>query len=79
MKTAQRIIVDLRDRLSKRELPLEDGSLLPQLREERQEAVAALVTLGFAKAAVEKAVDSLLAASPGAATEEIIKQALRML
>lgn len=79
LKTAQRIIVDLRDRLSKMEISAESSSLLPQLREERQEAVAALVTLGFAKTAVEKAVDSLLAQSPDADTEDIIKQALRML
>ena len=56
-----------------------NSSLLPQLRPERDEAVAALVTLGFARASVEKTVDGLLAKDPGLNTENMIKQALRML
>lgn len=79
LKTAQRIIVDLRDRLSKIDLDTESDVLVPQLRPERNEAVAALVTLGFTKVAVEKAVDGILAKNSGLTTEDIIKQALRML
>lgn len=79
LKTAQRIIVDLRDRLAKMDFSSADTSLLPQLRPERDEAVAALVTLGFARAAVEKTVDALLAKDPALNTENMIKQALRML
>ena len=82
LKTAQRILVDLRDKLSKLEFaPTAPGqdALVPQLSRERQEAVSALVTLGFAKASVEKTVDGLLAAEPDSSTEDIIKKALRML
>lgn len=79
LKTAQRIIVDLRDRLSKIDLDTESDVLVPQLRPERNEAVAALITLGFTKVAVEKAVDGILAKNSGLTTEDIIKQALRML
>lgn len=79
LKTAQRIMVDLRDRLSKIDLDTESDVLVPQLRPERNEAVAALVTLGFTKVAVEKAVDGILAKNSGLTTEDIIKQALRML
>ncbi len=79
LKTAQRLIVDLRDKVGKTGLAAESASFLPELSEERQEAVAALVTLGFAKTAVEKAVDALQAKNPDLNTEDIIKQALRML
>ena len=79
LKTAQRLIVDLRDKVGKLEASLSPVSFLPELSAERQEAVAALITLGFAKSAVEKAVDSLVAKMPGLKTEDIIKQALRML
>ena len=79
LKTAQRVIVDLRDRLAKMDFSPADSSLLPQFRPERNEAVSALVTLGFAKNAVEKTVDGLLAKQPDLNTENIIKQALRML
>lgn len=79
LKTAQRIIVDLRDRISKLEIASASSALLPQFRPERDEAVSALITLGFAKNAVEKTVDVLLAKQPDLNTENIIKQALRML
>lgn len=80
LKTAQRIIVDLRDRLAKMNVFSSAASpLLPQFRPERDEAVAALVTLGFTRSAVEKTVDGLLAKEPALSTENIIKQALRML
>ena len=79
LKTAQRLIVDLRDKVGKLKVAEAQEAFLPEISEERQEAVAALVTLGFAKTLVEKTVDKLLAQMPGLSTEEIIKQALRML
>ena len=44
-----------------------------------EEAVAALVMLGFQKAASQKAVNSILKGSPALAVEQVIKTALRML
>ena len=57
LKTAQRILVDLKNK----------------------EAVAALVMLGFQKAASQKAVSAILKGSPTLAVEQVIKTALRML
>lgn len=57
-KTAQRIIVDLQDKMGN----LEVGELalgVPQ-NKEREEALTALVTLGFAKNAADKAIDKVL-------------------
>lgn len=74
-KTAERIIVDLRDKVGKVEL----GELalgLPQ-NKQREEALTALVTLGFARNAAEKAIDKVTKAH-GKELEvaEIIKHAL---
>lgn len=84
LKTAQRIMVDLRDRLAKMDFEsgLSEsgpGMMVPQMKPQRNESVAALVTLGFSKPAVEKTVDTILSKFPGLNTEDIIKQALRML
>lgn len=85
-KTAQRIIVDLKDKILKVELG--DGQATAQISSElfpvessplKDEAVSALVMLGFAAAASGKVVDKILKESPSAKVEEIIKQALKML
>ncbi|MCF8277132.1 MAG: Holliday junction branch migration protein RuvA [Flavobacteriales bacterium] len=74
-KTAERIIVDLRDRMGK----VEVGELalgLPQ-NKGREEALTALITLGFAKNAADKAVDKVLKThGKDLAVEEIVKHAL---
>ncbi len=76
-KTAQRIIVELRDKVGKHK---ESGAFLtlPD-NTTRNEALTGLVMLGFAKPAVEKALDKLLTQTPGLTVEDLIKQALRML
>jgi Holliday junction DNA helicase RuvA len=74
-KTAERIIVDLRDKMGK----VEVGELalgLPQ-NKQREEALTALVTLGFAKNAADKAVDKVLKKhGSDLGVEEIVKHAL---
>ena len=84
-KTAQRIIVDLKDKVLKvdlgndpTELPLEIdlGSADSEIK---TEAVSALTMLGFAAAASGKVVDKILKATPSASVEEVIRQALKML
>ncbi len=84
-KTAQRIIVDLKDKVLKvdlgndpTELPLEIG-LGSADSEIKTEAVSALTMLGFAAAASGKVVDKILKATPSASVEEVIRQALKML
>jgi Holliday junction DNA helicase RuvA len=90
-KTAQRIIVDLKDKVLK--IDLGDGArdekleAMGLLAEEangmdsavKQEAVSALVMLGFAAAASGKVVDKILKSAPDSSVEQVIKQALKML
>ena len=86
-KTAQRIIVDLKDKVLKIELGEEGGGKVmpadvlfaPETNPIKEEAVSALTMLGFAAAASSKAVDKILKANPGAHVEAVIKEALKIL
>ena len=76
-KTAQRIIVDLKDKIK-----TGDNPLIIQLEsksETYEEAVAALVMLGFPQAAAQKVVGSLLNENPTLKVEDAIKKALKLL
>jgi len=76
-KTAARIILELRDKILKIQpsAPGKAGedSRSPQLTED---AVAALITLGFPKAVAQKSVTGILAATPGLSVEELVKSSL---
>ncbi len=76
-KTAQRVIVDLKDKVGKiqgeEEFLSLPGNSIPE------ESLSALVTLGFPKAVVKKTIEKIIARDPGLAVEEIIKEALKML
>ena len=83
-KTAQRIIVDLKDKAIKldmggdpTELPMDFGQ--PEDSGVKVEAVSALTMLGFATAASSKAVDKILKADPTKTVETVIREALKML
>ena len=91
-KTAQRIIVDLKDKVLKVDLGspvnqdgLEDATSGYSLEVKgldsavKQEAVSALTMLGFAAAASSKVVDKILSTEPTASVELVIKMALKML
>ena len=76
-KTAQRIIVDLKDKVTGvggAAAVAEQGN-----GEAYDEAVAALIMLGFTRAAVQKTVGKLLREQPTLKVEEIIKMALKLL
>lgn len=76
-KTAQRIIVDLKDKIK----PDADSlsiNLMPA-NEAFDDALAALVMLGFNQMQSKKVLQKLFAASPTLTTEDAIKQALAML
>ncbi len=82
-KTAQRIIVDLKDKVIKLDLG-GDPTEIPMLDVEadngvRSEAVSALTMLGFAAAASGKAVEKILKAEPTLSVEGVIRKALTML
>ncbi|MGE4287921.1 MAG: Holliday junction branch migration protein RuvA [Salinivirgaceae bacterium] len=74
-KTAQRIIVDLKDKVGKSDLKGE--FFQTQSNTNREEALSALVMLGFVKSSVEKILDKLLQTNPNASVEELVKQALK--
>ncbi len=86
-KTAQRIIVDLKDKAIKLDLggdPTElfngDAALNDEMMNGvRAEAISALTMLGFASAASGKAVDKILKAQPDMKVEAVIREALKML
>lgn len=80
-KTAQRIIVDLKDKIMKvagmenNDLQLIATAASPV----KDEAVSALVMLGFAANASQKVIDSILKKEPTLKVEQLIKLALKML
>lgn len=81
LKTAQRAIIELKDKVGK------DGSGSAafdlgtsfETNSHREEAYGALITLGFTKAAVEKVLNTILKKEPLCTSEEIIKKALKLL
>ena len=82
-KTAQRIIVDLKDKAIKLEPSAvsDQPSALFEVEENpvKAEAISALTMLGFASAASGKAVDKILKAQPDMKVEAVIREALKML
>lgn len=76
-KTAQRIIVDLKDKIKGGDDTL--LSLTSGNAEVRQEAAAALAMLGFQPQAVSKALQRLFAEEPSLTAELAVKKALKML
>ena len=76
-KTAQRIIVDLKDKINVVGTSLIDK--VPMSNEVYEEAMAALTMLGFTKQATQKVLNSLFKETPGMKVEEAIKKALKML
>ena len=78
LKTAQRIIIDLKDKIGKGggEFSFETA---PASSPVREEAFGALTMLGFAKPAIEKTLDKLLKEKPDYIVEELIKRALKLM
>ena len=82
-KTAQRIILDLKDKVL--EISASEGApavapkAAPVSSEIQNEAVSALVMLGFATSATQKVVSAILAEEPDLKVEHVIKKALKML
>ena len=76
-KTAQRIVIDLKDKLKKNDFPTEIFTVADNTI--KTEALSALTILGFGKAAVDKTLDRLLKQMPEANVETLIKEALKVL
>ena len=76
-KTAQRIIVDLKDKIK---APSDSLSIqIPANNEIFDEALAALVMLGFSQQASQKVLKKLLSTSQSLNVEDVIKKALKMI
>ncbi len=83
LKTAQRIIVDLRDKIVALgiadEIPA-GGSMEPPVDSQvKDEAVGALTMLGFAPAPSQKVVVELMREHPDAPVEQVVKMALKLI
>lgn len=83
-KTAQRVIVDLKDKILKidfgetaSDFSISDIETVDN--EVKSESVSALTMLGFAASASGKVVDKILKDAPSLSVEQVIKQALKML
>lgn len=85
LKTAQRLIVDLKDKVNAAELAVLAGNSQSESTidtvdsESRAEALAALVMLGYQKAQAQKVLVKVYNSNPAATVESAIKQALSML
>ena len=75
LKTAERVIVDLKDKIGKTEANTD--FLFAQSNTNREEALSALVALGFQKNLVEKLLDKLLKEDPTMKVEDMVKKALK--
>lgn len=80
LKTAQRIIVDLKDKVGAVSVSGQDiKSQTAAASVDADEAIQALQMLGFAVPQVRKAVQKITEENPAASVEQIIKQALKMM
>ena len=81
LKTAQRIIVDLKDKIKISAADVSGTSIAftAMSAEVQSEAIAALTMLGFAAAPSQKVVQTILKEEPEAAVERVIKLALKRL
>jgi Holliday junction DNA helicase RuvA len=77
-KTAQRVILELKDKCKKDTLFVDAvGSSADESFNVKKEALAALTTLGIPRLAAEKSLDQILKSNPNASIEQLIKLALR--
>ncbi|MFN5846718.1 MAG: Holliday junction branch migration protein RuvA [Flavobacteriia bacterium] len=74
-KTAQRVIIDLKDKMLK--MVFSSENIFNQNNTNRFDALTALVSLGFDKKAAEKAIDKV--ATGEESVEQLIKEALKIL
>jgi len=77
IKTAQRIIIDLKDKIGK--VSTQEQILIPENNTIRNEALSALVMLGFARKETEAALGKVLKENPGSTVETVIKLTLKRL
>jgi Holliday junction DNA helicase RuvA len=77
-KTAQRILIDLKDKVSRELIPHEKSGILHNTKKE--EALSGLIILGFPKMLADKALNKIIESEgTGLTVEQLIKHALKVL
>lgn len=79
LKTAQRMVLELKDKISKGEGGVSEVLLVSDRNAVAEEAAAALQMLGFSKPNISKAIQKIVSSNPNIKVEELIKQALQIL
>lgn len=79
LKSAQRLILELKDKILKGGSSESETLFFAEKNENVEEASSALQILGFSKQNIDKAIKAILKKNPTAKVEDIIKDALKML
>lgn len=79
LKTAQRMVLELKDKISKGDGGVSEVLLVSDRNAVAEEAAAALQMLGFSKPNISKAIQKIVSSNPNIKVEELIKQALQIL
>lgn len=79
LKTAQRMVLELKDKISKEEGGVSEVLLISDRNAVAEEAAAALQMLGFSKPNISKAIQKIVSSNPNIKVEELIKHALQIL
>jgi len=77
LKTAQRVIVDLKDKVNKLDINENLGSKFSNKNENLQEALSALVMLGFNKKNAELHLNKILKEEPESTVEMLVKKGIK--
>lgn len=79
LKSAQRLILELKDKFNKDDEYNSELFISTDKSDNTKEAMAALISLGFSKPNISKVIQAILKSKPSASVEELIKDALRQL
>ena len=79
LKSAQRLVLELKDKIVKGDGSGNEILFQSESNAAAEEATSALIMLGFSKPNISKAIQNILKANPKASVEQIIKSALQML
>ena len=77
LKTAQRVIIELKDKM----FNLYESGEIPDIKSNtiKEESLSALEVLGYSRRQSEKVIDNIIQSSPDSSLEDIIKEALNKL
>ena len=79
LKSAQRLILELKDKFNKDDEYNSELFISTDKSDNTKEAMAPLISLGFSKPNISKVIQTILKSKPSASVEELIKDALRLL